>query len=126
MKETLRRALQSLEKHDHIEFLAGYAGSEYKFGDCQKGRTNFENILSGFPKKSEIWNRYLDMEIKYGKEQEGIRFLFDKVCSLPWKEKQIKGFFKKYLNYELREGTPKTQERVRNLAREYVEKNNRN
>lgn len=44
------------------------------------------------------------MEIKYVKDFENIRFLFNKVCSLPLKEKIIKGFFKKYLNFEIKYG----------------------
>lgn len=30
-------------------------------------RMNFENMLTNFPKKTNIWNLYLDMEIKYSK-----------------------------------------------------------
>ena len=32
IKETLKRALQSLDKPDHIIFLSRYANLEYKFG----------------------------------------------------------------------------------------------
>lgn len=100
----MKRALQSLDKNEHVDFLTKYATLEYRFGDYEKGRLNFENILSNFSKKSEIWNLYLDMEIKYVNERDNIRYLFDKLCSLPWKEKVIKGFFKKYLNYEVKYG----------------------
>lgn len=62
------------------------------------------------------------MEIKYSKEQENIRFLFDKLCSLPLKEFLAKKNFKKYLSYEMNHGTPKTQEKVKKLAIEFVNK----
>ena len=52
--------------------LSKYAMIEYKFGEFEKGRTNFENILSNFSNKSQIWNQYLDMEIKYVKDKENI------------------------------------------------------
>jgi len=60
------------------------------------------------------------MEIKYVKDKENIWYLFDKLCSLPWKENVIKGFFKKYLNYEVLNGDTKTQEKVKRKAVEYV------
>lgn len=63
------------------------------------------------------------MEIKYAKNQENIRFLFDKLCSLPFKEKVAKGFFKKYLNYELIHGNVKSQEKVKKMAMDYVQAN---
>lgn len=49
-----------------------------------------------------------------------MRFLFDKLCSLPLKEKVAKGFFKKYLNYELVHGNKKSQEKVKKMAMDYV------
>lgn len=55
IKELVRRALQSLQKKDHIFFLTKYSVMEYKFGNFNVARTNFENILGLFPKRNDLW-----------------------------------------------------------------------
>lgn len=60
----------------------------------------FEQLVEKHPKKNQIWNLYLDMEIKYSKDLNKIREIFDRVCSLPHKTKIAKGFFKKYFSFE--------------------------
>lgn len=63
------------------------------------------------------------MEIKYVKDLENVRFLFEKLCSMPMKEKMAKLTFKKYLNFEIKYGTSKTQEKVKKMAMDYVNRN---
>ena len=55
VKELVRRALQSLQKKDHIYFLTQYSILEYKYGNFEIARTNFENIVSLFPKRNDLW-----------------------------------------------------------------------
>jgi len=50
--------------------LSKYSIFEYECGNFEIGRMNFENIISNFPKRNDIWNIYLDMEIKYVKQIE--------------------------------------------------------
>ena len=56
IKEINKRALQSLDKRDHVTYLNRYAVSEYRSGHLVEGRTQFENILSTFPKRADIWS----------------------------------------------------------------------
>lgn len=55
VKELVKRALQSLQKKDHIFFLTQYSIMEYKYGNFSVARTNFENIVSLFPRRNDLW-----------------------------------------------------------------------
>lgn len=59
------------------------------------GRTTFESIVSNYPKRTDIWNVYLDIEIKYG-SKDSTRNLFDRCINLKLKPRKMKFFFKKY------------------------------
>lgn len=64
----------------------------------------------------------LDLEIKQGKEnREQVRRLFERVTTTTkLKPKQARSFFKRWLEYEQKEGDAKSQERVEMKAAEYV------
>lgn len=121
-RDAFSRALQAIDKKNHISMIIKYGQLEYKYGNVENGRTMFEGIISNFPKKTDVWNVYFDMEIKYGvNSKEYIRNLFERAIKLPLKEKKMKFFFKKYLEYELANGTESTVEMVKLKAKEFVE-----
>ncbi|KAI5298054.1 oligosaccharyl transferase stt3 subunit, partial [Ascosphaera pollenicola] len=110
----LPRAIQSLPKHTHIETTIKFAQLEFRSpnGDVERGRTVFEGLLSSFPKRVDLWNVLIDLEIKVG-DAEQIRRLFRRVLNIDnavgtdgmksnrkLKEKQAKFFFKKWLEWE--------------------------
>lgn len=123
-KSVLRRSLQSIPKNRHINFLTRYAVLEYKNQGIEAGRTNFENLVSGFGGRTDVWRVYVDMETKFcGHDLENVRALMDRVLELPgMRLKTAKHFFKKYLEFEKRFGTGKRVELVKEKAREYVER----
>lgn len=55
LKEILRRAKQSLEVNKESEFQIEYIKQEYKFGDFEIGRVQFEKIILENPRKNLIW-----------------------------------------------------------------------
>ena len=122
VKGVLRRSLQSLPKHRHVYFLSRYAVQEYRNGENEIGKTNFENLVSGFPNRMDLWKIYLDMEIKYFKGNlEGVRELFERVLALPkMKMKVAKGIFKLYVLFEDKHGTAKRVRMVKDKAVEFV------
>ena len=120
IKKVLERALQSLKKKKHIKVLSQYARLEFLYGNSEKGRSTFESIISNFPKRTDIWSVYLDMEVKYGSVQT-IRNLFERCISMNLKSKKMKFFFKRYLQYEISENNDERIEYVKNKANEYVE-----
>ncbi|MCJ1405665.1 rRNA biogenesis protein rrp5 [Xylographa trunciseda] len=120
-RDLLPRALQSLPKHHHVDLTSKFAQLEFRSvnGDAERGRTIFEGLLSTFPKRLDLWNVMLDLEIKAG-DKDQVRRLFGRVTSSKLKAKKAKYFFKRWLEYEEREGDAQSCEKVKARAAEYV------
>ena len=119
----LPRAMQSLPSYTHLSLTSKLAQLEFTSpnGDPERGRTVFETLLAQWPKRLDLWNVLIDLEIKRG-DKEIIRRLFERVTGSgpSLKAKQAKFFFKKWLEYESKEGDAKSQERVKAMAADYV------
>ena len=119
----LPRAMQSLPSHTHLSLTSKLAQLEFTSanGDPERGRTVFETLLAQWPKRLDLWNVLIDLEVKKG-DKEIIRRLFERVTGSgpSLKAKQAKFFFKKWLGYESKEGDAKSQERVKAMAADYV------
>lgn len=119
----LARAMQSLRPHTHLDLTSKFAQLEFTTpsGDPERGRTVFETLLSQWPKRLDLWNVWLDLEMKLG-DQELVRRLFERVTGkgTSLKPRKAKFLFKKWLDWEGRSGDRKNQERVKALAGEYV------
>ncbi|CAD6577680.1 MAG: rRNA bioproteinsis protein rrp5 [Alectoria sarmentosa] len=119
----LPRAMQSLASHTHLALTSKFAQLEFTSsnGDPERGRTVFETLLAQWPKRLDLWNVLLDLEMKQG-DKDVIRRLFERVTGSgsSLKARQAKFFFKKWLEYESKEGDSKSQERVKALAADYV------
>ena len=123
----LPRAMQSLPPHTHLALTSKFAQLEFTSpnGDPERGRTVFETLLAQWPKRLDLWNVLIDLELKQGGDKEVVRKLFERVTSAgsggpPLKTKQAKFFFKRWLEFEEKEGDGKSQERVKALAAEFV------
>ena len=117
----LARATQSLPKHNHLDMTSKFAQLEFRSasGNAERGRTMFEGLLSTFPKRLDIWNVVLDLEIKHG-DKDQVRKLFARVTSSNLKARKAKYFFKKWLDYEEGNGDAKSCEKVKARAAQYV------
>ncbi|KAJ5811611.1 hypothetical protein N7474_007912 [Penicillium riverlandense] len=137
----LPRAIQSLPKHTHVETTTKFGQLEFRSpnGDVERGRTVFEGLLSSFPKRIDLWNVLLDLEIKAG-DAEQVRRLFERVLGLQsgkkggavsvdeskkLKPKQARFLFKKWLAFEEKraaagEGDEKMVEEIKARAAAYV------
>ena len=40
------------------------AQMEFRHGDVERGRTIFENLISSFPKRTDVWSIYIDMLVQ--------------------------------------------------------------
>eukprot|EP00058_Branchiostoma_floridae_P028374 XP_002613865.1 hypothetical protein BRAFLDRAFT_119888 [Branchiostoma floridae] len=116
----MQRSFKSLDKQDHVQVISRFAVMEFKLGDVERGRTMFENILSNYPKQVSIWSVYLEMLIKTG-DMDQVRLAFDRVTALHLSTKNMKGFFKRYLEFEKKHGDDNTVSAVKRKAMEYVE-----
>lgn len=118
--EILARALQALPKRDHIEVVRKFAQLEFNKGDPEQGRSLFEGLVTDAPKRIDLWNVYIDQEIKQG-DKERVVGLFERVVAKKLSRKQAKFFFSKWLSYEENNGTEQSAARVKALAVEYVQ-----
>ncbi|OBT77441.1 hypothetical protein VF21_04208 [Pseudogymnoascus sp. 05NY08] len=118
----LPRAIQSLPSHNHLSLTIKFAALEFHspHGSPERGRTTFEGVLSTFPKRLDLWNQLLDLEIQQG--DEGIvRALFERVArSKDLKPKGAKAWFKRWSEWEGKHGDAKSQEKVKAKAVEWV------
>ncbi|XP_006880025.1 PREDICTED: protein RRP5 homolog [Elephantulus edwardii] len=119
----LQRALECLPKKDHVDVIAKFAQLEFQLGDAERARAMFENTLSTYPKRTDVWSVYIDMIIKHGSQKE-VRDIFERVIHLSLAPKRMKFFFKRYLDYEKQHGTEKDVQAVKAKALEYVEAKN--
>jgi ribosomal protein S1 len=62
-KKLLQRSLQSLSKHKHTAVLLHYCQSEFDFGSPDRARVLYEELLSTYPKRTDIWHVYVDREV---------------------------------------------------------------
>jgi rRNA biogenesis protein RRP5 len=126
-RQLFTKSLKSLPKHKRsfflkidIKNLSKYAQLEFKSGEPERGRTIFEGILDSCKKRTDLWSIYCDMEIKDG-DIAHIRSLFGRILEMSWSVKKMKFFFKKYLDYEKKHGSPEGVENVKQAAIRYVE-----
>ncbi len=62
-------------RHTDVEVLSKFAQMEYKLGEPERGKTMFENILSSYPKRTDLWSIYIDMTIKQA-DTSDVRYFF--------------------------------------------------
>ncbi|RWS01309.1 Pdcd11 protein-like protein [Dinothrombium tinctorium] len=127
-RKVLERSLLSLEKREHIDIISKFAQLEFQFGDYERGRTMFENLLNTYPKRVDIWSIYVDMMIKYAPTNSldtlaSIREVFERMITLKLPVKKMRTLFKKYLDFESKYGNEDTFARVKQKAKDYVESN---
>ena len=120
-RDLLNRAIQSLPTFNHIDITSKFAQLEFRsiHGDAERGRTLFRGLFSNFPKRVDIWSVLLDLETKIG-DQVQIRRLFSEVTSLRLRAKQAKYFFKRWLEFEEKNGDIRGCEKVQAKAAGYA------
>ncbi|KAK2919332.1 protein RRP5 homolog isoform X1 [Channa argus] len=116
----LQRALKSLPSKESVDMIAKFAQLEFRYGDVEKGRIMFDKVLTSYPKRTDLWSVFIDLMVKHGSQKE-VRALFDRVIHLSVAVKKIKFFFKRYLEYEKKHGTPQSIQAVKEKAMEFVE-----
>lgn len=113
----LDRSLKSLPKRKHIQTIIKFAQMEYKIGEPEIGRTMFENLISTYPKKIDIWSVYIDMETVKA-NYDRARDIFERVLTLKLSSKKQRFFFKKYFKFEVEHGDEDRLAHVKSLLLE--------
>jgi rRNA biogenesis protein RRP5 len=117
----LPRALQTLPQFTHFDVTSKFAQLEFKSpqGLPERGRTIFEGLISSFPKRVDLFNVLLDLETNQG-EKEQVRALFERIFAGKVKAKQARFFFKRWLEFEEKEGDEKSVDAVKLRAADWV------
>ena len=91
----------------------------------------FDKILKNFPKRKDIWFIYIDKEIKYGKNVEKVRQIFDKMFEIKFKINDLKSIMKKFLEFEKQNSKDekefiKAQQKTKEILEKRMEKKEEN
>jgi len=59
-----------LDVLDHLyaelEMIRKFAQLEFRHGSVERGKTLFENLVTTYPRRTDIWSVYIDVCIKFG------------------------------------------------------------
>jgi len=81
-----------------------------------------QGILQSYAKRVDLWNVYLDQEVKLG-DLPRARALFERATALTLPARRMKSLFKKYLEFEAEHGDEEHEEHVKAKAMEFAEAN---
>ena len=114
---------------DEVELVEHFALLEFAHGSVERGRTMLEAALKEHPKRADVWNVWVDAELKLMRgERKGeggmahIRRVLDGAIGVHWSSKKMKHLLKRYLEVEKEFGDERRVEYVKQKAREYVDK----
>lgn len=129
----LPRATQALASHTHVPLITKFAALEFRStsGDAERGRTMFEGLLSAYPKKFDLWNQFVDLEVslyanvkKEGKTERDagvVRAAFERgIKTKGLKPHRAKLLFQRWAKWEEENGDAKSRERVSARAKEWA------
>ncbi|XP_067935135.1 protein RRP5 homolog [Watersipora subatra] len=103
----LQRCLKSLPVKQHIEVITKFAVMELKEGDFERFTALFENVISNFPKRTDVWSVYVDQLIKFEKH-ETARMVLRRAVMQKWNAKKMQFFAGKFRDFETQHGTDVT------------------
>jgi rRNA biogenesis protein RRP5 len=120
-----KKASQMIGEHKKLRFTTKLAMIEITHSFVERGVTVFEDILATNPKRTDLWNVYIDQLTKLvssgkGEYLEPVRALFRRACALKIKLQNIAAFFKKWLIFETSYGTAESAEQVKTEAEKYI------
>ncbi|KAI8966758.1 nucleic acid-binding protein [Daldinia sp. FL1419] len=119
----LPRATQALPNHARFPLMTKFAALEFNspHRNPELGRTMFEGLLATFPKRFDLWNQLLDHEDVPGADKTAIRDIFERATRVKGlKARAAKKWFKRWADWEEKNGDAKSKERVRAKAAEWV------
>eukprot|EP00388_Colpodella_angusta_P005501 GDKJ01016982.1.p1 GENE.GDKJ01016982.1~~GDKJ01016982.1.p1 ORF type:complete len:1385 (+),score=556.55 GDKJ01016982.1:76-4155(+) len=130
-RELFPSALRVLAKKEHPAFTAQIARTEFKSGHLERGQTLFEGLLSAYPKRVDLWSQFFDAMIQghisnksgnaRAKGIDIVRRAMERATDLQGlKAKKMKCFFKRWLSLEAEYGSETHQNLVKEKAREYI------
>jgi rRNA biogenesis protein RRP5 len=81
----------------------------------------FEGLISTFPKRFDLWSQLLDHEDGPNADKAVLRDVFDRATKVKGlKPRAAKKWFKRWADWEEKNGDARSQEKVRVRAAEWV------
>ncbi|KAI1769576.1 nucleic acid-binding protein [Hypoxylon sp. FL1150] len=119
----LPRATQALPNHARFALMTKFAALEFTspHRNPELGRTMFEGLLATFPKRFDLWNQLLDHEIAAGADKTAVRDVFERATKVKGlKARAAKKWFKRWADWEDKNGDAKSRDKVSARAAEWV------
>ncbi|XXH04904.1 hypothetical protein Hte_011326 [Hypoxylon texense] len=119
----LPRATQALPNHARFALMTKFAALEFNspHRNPELGRTMFEGLLATFPKRFDLWNQLLDHEDVPGADKTAVRDVFERATKVKGlKARAAKKWFKRWADWEEKNGDAKAREKVSARAAEWV------
>jgi rRNA biogenesis protein RRP5 len=119
----LPRATQALPSHAHLPLMTKFAGLHFTSANSEpeRGRTMFEGLLATFPKRFDLWNQLLDHEDVPGADKTVVRDIFERALKAKGlKARAAKKWFKRWADWEEKNGDQKSRDKVSAKAAEWV------
>ncbi|CAG2065281.1 unnamed protein product [Timema podura] len=66
-RNLLQRALNNLDRKQHVMVITKFAQLEQQFGSPERAQTLMEQILVSYPGRIDVWSSYVDMLVKSGR-----------------------------------------------------------
>ncbi|EHK17644.1 uncharacterized protein TRIVIDRAFT_76054 [Trichoderma virens Gv29-8] len=102
----LPRATQQLDSHNGQNIVSRFAALEFRSpnGEPERGRTMFEGLLAAWPKKGDLWNQLLDLEIGIASssaDHTAVRDVFERRTRVKGlKPQQAEKWFRRWAAWE--------------------------
>ncbi|KAL7806024.1 hypothetical protein V8C26DRAFT_356904 [Trichoderma gracile] len=121
----LPRATQQLDSHNGQNIVSRFAALEFRSpnGEPERGRTMFEGLLAAWPKKGDLWNQLLDLEIGIASssaDYTAVRDVFERRTRVKGlKPQQAEKWFRRWAAWE-EKLDPKGKDKVMAKAQEWA------
>lgn len=132
-KDQLKRLLKDmassqsiLNKNEQLVVMEHLAIYEYRREKVDSGRAMFESLVLKAPRKSDLWQAYLDQEVALLTRRSTLgsvaatRQIFERLTTVQFSPKVMQQFLTRFLTFEQTYGNAAEVEKVKAKAREYV------
>uniref|UniRef100_A0A182N4R0 S1 motif domain-containing protein n=1 Tax=Anopheles dirus TaxID=7168 RepID=A0A182N4R0_9DIPT len=120
VKPLLSQALKSLPTRDHIPLIVKFAFLHNRNSNRDEAHLLFEQILTSYPKRTDIWSQYVDMLVK-DNLVENARQILERAIMQRLPMKNMKTLYTKFVNFEEKHGDRDRVRRVKQMASDYVQ-----
>ncbi|XP_022672273.1 uncharacterized protein LOC111254989 isoform X2 [Varroa destructor] len=119
-RQLLKKSFSSLSDKEQIDVIRRFASMEFSHGEHEVGKSLMDNLLLSYPKRIDLWNVYIDQLVKL-QDFDSVRHKFNKLLTVKLPVRKMKSVFKKWLDFEQKQGTPMEVENVKRKIVDYID-----